>query len=299
MRSSPLGSRLLLMSAAILFSTGGAAIKATTLTPWQVACFRCGIAAIALAFFLPEALRNWKWRLAPVGVAYAVTMLAFVYATKLTTAANAIFLQATAPLYVLLLAPLLLGERARRSDLLFGLAVCAGIGLVFMTGESRTAIAPDPRTGNLFGCVAGVAWAFTLIGLRRAARGQSGSADPAIAIVVLGNTIACIATLPLALPLRHVDFANLWIMVYLGVVQIGLAYLCFTRGIRNVPAFEAATIGLLEPALNPLWTWLVHGEKPGAGALAGGAVILSATLVNTWRQSRSATARQITAVRHG
>jgi len=299
MQASPLGSRLLLMSAAILFSTGGAAIKGTTLTPWQVACFRSGIAAIALALFLPELRRNWKWRLTPVGVAYAVTLIAFVCATKLTTAANAIFLQATAPLYVLLLAPLLLGERARRSDLLFGLAVCAGIGLVFMTSESRTSIAPDPRTGNLFGCVAGIAWALTLIGLRRAARGQSGSTDPAIAIVVLGNTIACIATLPLALPLRNLDFANLSIMAYLGVVQIGLAYVCFTRGIRNVPAFEAATIGLLEPALNPIWTWLVHGEKPGAAALAGGAVILSATLANTWRQSRSANAGASAPARHG
>jgi drug/metabolite transporter (DMT)-like permease len=298
MQSSPLGSRLLLMSAAILFSTGGAAIKGTTLTSWQVACFRSGIAAIALALFLPEARRNWTWRLAPAGTAYAATLVAFVCATKLTTAANAIFLQATAPLYVLLLAPLLLGERARRSDLLFAIAVCAGIALVFMTSESRTSIAPDPRTGNLFGAVAGIAWAFTLIGLRRAARAQSGSADPAIAIVVLGNTIACAASFPMALPLKHFDAANLSIIVYLGVIQIGLAYVCLTRGIRNVPAFEAATIGLLEPALNPIWTWLAHGEKPGTAALAGGVVILMATLVNTWRQSREAKSDAIEAVRH-
>jgi drug/metabolite transporter (DMT)-like permease len=298
MQSSPLGSRLLLMSAAILFSTGGAAIKGTTLTPWQVACLRSGIAAIALALFLPEARRSWTWRLAPVGLTYAATLIVFVYATKLTTAANAIFLQATAPLYVLLLAPLLLGEKARRSDLLFALAVCAGVALVFMTSESRTAIAPDPRTGNIFGGVAGITWALTLIGLRWAARGRSGAADPAIAIVVLGNTLACAATLPMALPLTHLDAANLSMMVYLGVVQIGLAYVCFTRGIRNVPAFEAATIGLLEPALNPIWTWLVHGEKPGAAALAGGAVILSATLANTWRQSRGAKVGAIAAARH-
>ena len=177
---------------------------------------------------------------------------------------------------------------ARRLDLLFALAVCAGIGLILVTSESRTAIAPDPRTGNLFGCVAGIAWAFTLIGLRQAARGRSGGADPAIAIVALGNTIAFIATLPLAWPLAHLDFSNLSIAAYLGVVQIGLAYVCFTRGIRNVPAFEAATIGLLEPALNPIWTWLMHGEKPGAVALAGGALILTATLANTWRQGRRA-----------
>jgi drug/metabolite transporter (DMT)-like permease len=283
MQSSPLASRLLLMSSAILFSTGGAAIKGVALTPWQVACLRSGIAAAALALLLPEARTGWSWRLAGVGVAYAATLVAFVCATKLTTAANAIFLQSTAPLYVLMLAPTLLHEGARRSDLLFALAVCGGIALVF-AGGPRSAMAPDPRTGNIIGAASGVAWALTLIGLRAAARHHAGGA--AIATVVIGNIMACAATAPLAFPVRSPGVTNLIIVTYLGVVQIGLAYLCFTRGIRKVPAFEASTIGLLEPALNPVWTWLVHGENPGAATVAGGAVILSATLVNTWVQTR-------------
>lgn len=294
MPSTPLASRLLLMSSAILFSTGGAAIKGVALTPWQVACLRSGIAA-AVALLLPEARKGWNWRLAGVGIAYAATLVAFVCATKLTTAANAIFLQSTAPLYVLLLAPLLLHERARRSDLLFALAVCGGIALVF-AGGSRSAMAPDPRTGNIIGAASGFGWALTLIGLRAAARRDNG--DTAIATVVTGNIIACAATAPLAFPLRSPGVANLAILAYLGVVQIGLAYVCFARGIRKVPAFEASTIGLLEPALNPVWTWLLHGENPGAATVAGGAVILSATLVNTWVQTRRTARQPVMTVRH-
>ncbi len=283
------------MSSAILFSTGGAAIKGVTLTAWQVSCFRSGIAAVALALLLPEARRGWNWRLAGVGIAYAATLVAFVCATKLTTAANAIFLQSTAPLYVLMLAPLLLHERARRSDLLFALAVCGGIALVF-AGGSRSAFAPDPLTGNLVGAASGVTWALTVIGLRAAARQHAGGA--AIATVVIGNLMACAATAPLAFPLRSPGILNFVIVTYLGVVQIGLAYVCFTRGIRKVPAFEASTVGLLEPALNPVWTWLVHGENPGAAAVAGGAVILSATLVNTWVQARRTARQPVLSARH-
>lgn len=285
MHSSPLASRMLLMSSAILFSTGGAAIKALRMTPWQVASLRSGIAAAALLLLLPEARRCWSWRLAGVGTAYAATLIAFVCATKLTTAANAIFLQATAPLYVLAFAPLLLDERARRSDLFFALAVAGGVALLFATTSPSTT-APHPRTGNLVGAASGVAWAMTLIGLRAAAR--KGSGDAALATVLIGNIIACVATAPLARPFAFPDAASLAIAVYLGVVQIALAYVCFARGIRKVPAFEASAIGLLEPALNPVWTWLVHGENPGAAAAAGGLIILSATLVNTWVQTRRA-----------
>jgi drug/metabolite transporter (DMT)-like permease len=102
----------------------------------------------------------------------------------------------------------------------------------------------------------------------------------------LGNIFACIATLPMALPVVAGGTANVAIILYLGVVQIGLAYVCLTRGIRHVQAIEATTLLLLEPAMNPVFTWLVHGERPGPWALAGGALILSATLVNTLWRSR-------------
>jgi drug/metabolite transporter (DMT)-like permease len=102
----------------------------------------------------------------------------------------------------------------------------------------------------------------------------------------MGNALACLATLPMALPLRSLSFADGAVILYLGVFQIGLAYVCVTRAVRQVTAFEANTVLLLEPALNPVWAWMVHGERPPAMALTGGAIILSATLVHTWRQRR-------------
>jgi drug/metabolite transporter (DMT)-like permease len=168
---------------------------------------------------------------------------------------------------------------------LFALAVAGGVALLF-AAKSPSTTAPHPRAGNLIGAASGVTWAMTLIGLRAAARKDSG--DAALAAVLIGNIIACAATAPLARPFGFPGAANLAIATYLGVVQIGLAYVCFARGVRKVPAFEASTIGLLEPALNPVWTWLVHGENPGAATAAGGVIILSATLVNTWVQTRRA-----------
>jgi len=280
METSPVRNRLLLVAAALLFSTGGAAIKAATLTGWQVASFRSGVAALALLAGLPEARRGWSWRMTPVAAAYAATLVMFVLATRLTTAANAIFLQSTAPLYVLLLAPWLLHERVRRRDLLYALVVAAGMALFFLGTEPPRVTAPDPARGNLIGLASGLAWALTVTGLRWLGRGAEG--NPAMATVAAGNLMAFLAALPLALPVTAATGgANLLVILYLGVVQIGLAYVCVTRAIRHVPAFEATTILLLEPVMNPIWTWLVHGEKPGGWALAGGAIILSATLVNT------------------
>jgi drug/metabolite transporter (DMT)-like permease len=90
----------------------------------------------------------------------------------------------------------------------------------------------------------------------------------------------------MALPPPHAGLLDLGVLFYLGVFQIGLAYLFVTRAIRQVPAFEATTVLLLEPALNPVWVWLVQGEHPAAASVAGGVLILSATLLNAWWQSR-------------
>src|SRR5881394_1592483 len=109
---------LRLLAAALLFSTGGAAIKATSLTGWQVASFRSGIAVLALGLMTSEARRGYSWRAVPVGAAYATTLILFVLANKLTTSANTIFLQSTAPLYLLLLSPWLLHERIAREDVM-------------------------------------------------------------------------------------------------------------------------------------------------------------------------------------
>jgi DME family drug/metabolite transporter len=286
MESSPLRNRLLLVAAAILFSTGGAAIKAASFTGWQVASFRSAVAAAALLLVVPEARRGWSWRIAPVGAAYAATLILFVLATRLTTAANAIFLQSTAPLYLLLLGPWLLREPIRRSDIVYILAIAAGMSLFALGGERAVATAPNPHAGNVRALASGLTWALTLAGLRWLSRRKAGSAG--MAAVTAGNIMAFLAALPMALPVTSAGPSGVAVILYLGIFQIGLAYWCLTRAVRHVTAFEATTMLLLEPVLNPVWAWLIHGERPGAWPLAGGAVILSATLMNTWRQSRPA-----------
>lgn len=273
------------MAAAVLFSTGGAVIKALSLTPWQIAASRSGIAAFCLAVFIPSARRNWRWTLVPVGAAYAATLILFVIATRLTTSANAIFLQSTAPLYLLLIGPLLLKEHLSRSDLLFLVAVAAGLWLCVHSSGPALSTAPDPHTGNLFGAADGLTWALTVSGLRWLGKRDAAS-NPATATVVIGNLLASTFALPMAVPFPHLQATDILLLLYLGIFQVGLAYVCVTRAIRHVPAFEATTVLLLEPALNPVWVWLFQGERPGASSIAGGVVILSATLLNAWWQSR-------------
>ena len=284
---SPVRNRLLLVSAALLFSTGGAAIKAASLTGWQVASFRSGVAALVLLAALPSARRWFRWRMLPVAAAYAATLILFVLANRLTTSANAIFLQATAPLYVLLLGPFLLREPIRRADLFYILAVGAGLALFFAGRDTVAATAPDPSRGNLLALASGVTYALMLVGLRW--HGRQGGEDSGIATVVAGNLMAFLAALPMALPLHAFAARDAAVILYLGAAQVGLAYWCLTRAIRHVPAFEATTMLQLEPAMSPVWTWLAYAERPTSWALAGGAVIVSATLVNTWWGRRRTT----------
>jgi drug/metabolite transporter (DMT)-like permease len=281
MTNSPLRYRLLVIAAAALFSTGGAAIKAASFGGWQIASFRSAIAAVFLLAVIPESRRQWRWRMLPVAACYAATLISFVLANRLTTAANAIFLQSAAPLYVLLLGPLLLREPIHRRDVTFVAAVACGIACFFIGSPHAGATAPDPRHGNLFAIASGLAYAFMLVGLRRLSRHDQGGNG--IATVAIGNLIACAVALPFALPAPSFAAKDVAVLLYLGIIQIGVAYLCLTRGIRHVPAVEATTLLMAEPALSPVWTWLVYRETPGAWALAGGALIVSATLWNTWQ----------------
>ena len=279
-------SRLLLFATAFLFSTGGAAIKACSLSGWQVAGFRSGIAAVTLFVLLPEARRAWTWRVALVSIVYAATLVMFVLANKLTTSANAIFLQSTSPLYFLLLSPLLLHEPIRRLDVLVIAAVASGAVLLLFGSESVRVTAQDPSRGNVLGALTGLSWALTLAGLRWLGK-HDRNPEAGSATVIAGNIIAAVVCLPMALPLGHIALADVAVLVYLGVFQIGLAYFLLTRSIRQVPALEAATLLLVEPVFNPIWTWLVHGERPSSPALLGGLVILSATFGATWWRSRA------------
>lgn len=270
-------SRLQLLAAAFLFSTGGAAIKATSLTGWQVAGFRSLVAAVALFVLVPAARRGWSRRTLLVAVGYAGTLVLFVLANKLTTSANAIFLQDTAPLYLLLLGPWLLREPVRRSDILLMVIIAAGMSLFFIGGQQAQRTAPDPLRGNLIAALSGVCWAMTIGGLRWIETARQGR-ESGMATVVAGNLIAGLVCLPKALPIGAPTFADWSVILYLGVFQIGLAYVFLTRAMRRTPALEASLLLLAEPAMNPVWAWLVHGERPGGLAILGGALILAATI---------------------
>ena len=277
MSASP-RSRLQLLGSAVLFSTGGAAIKLCALTGWQVVSFRAAIAALTVLVLLPEARRRWSGPALLVGVLYAATAVLFVTSNKLTTAANTIFLQSTSPLYIALLSPWLLRERVRGRDLLFMASLAVGLVLIFLGTEAPVATAPDPARGNVLAAFAGLNCGLMLLGLRWLEREATGSAATA---VVVGNTTACLAMLPWALPV-HLRAVDALIVVYLGVFQIGVGYLLLLWALRKVGALEATLLLFIEPVLSPIWSWLVHGERPGSWSLAGGVVILAATAVKTW-----------------
>lgn len=272
-------AHLAILATALLFSTGGAAIKACGLTAWQVASFRSGVAALALALLVP-ASRRVSGRVLLVAVAYAGTLVTFVLANKLTTAAQAVFLQAAAPLYVVVLERWLLGTRIAGRDLpILGL-VGVGVALLFLGSGGAYATAPDPARGNIIAIVSGVFYAFLMVGLRWLAADTSAPPGTAAAATLWGNVLAFVAALPLALPVvasQPVDWA---VIGYLGVFQIGLAYYLMTRAMRTLTALDTALLLLIEPLLNPTFVWLMHGETPTPMALAGGALVLAAT---TWR----------------
>jgi drug/metabolite transporter (DMT)-like permease len=278
-------ARLELLAAALLFSTGGVAIKTATLDAWQVAGLRGLVAATALVLLVPAARRGWSWRTALVGVPYAATFLLYTLANKNTTAANAIFLQDTAPLYVLLLSPWLLGERAGRGDLLFLGALAAGAALLFAGTSEPAVTAPAPRLGNVLALASGLAWALCLLGLRWLSVRSAMSGDEPLAAVVTGCLLAfAVAAAVLApdtpYPAAEWSARNWAILGYLGVVQIGLAYIFVTRAMRRVAALEASLLLLAEPVFTPIWAWWLLGEQPSPVALAGGAIIVAATAVD-------------------
>lgn len=285
--------RLQVLAAALLFSTGGAGIKAAAFTGLQVSALRSGIAAVVLLVLL-RALspgRGMKvLTLSPAmmatAVVYAATLTLFVLSTKLTTAANAIFLQDTAPLYLLLLAPLILHERFRFRDL--GFLLCVGTGLILcVIGQpGPTTTAPDPMRGNILALVCGVTWALTLLGLRYIQRDQTQT-SVGLSAVTLGSFFASLAAWPFAWPLpaaRAVEWAT---VVYLGVCQVGLAYVCLTAAMRVLPALEVSLLLLIEPVLNPIWTWMIHGEQPGTYTIIGGAIITAATAIKSVFDARA------------
>ncbi|TAL31141.1 MAG: EamA family transporter [Spirochaetes bacterium] len=252
----------MLVCAAVLWSTGGIFIKMIDLHPMSIAGWRSLIAAITLLLLVGKPKITWSLPQMGGGIAYVGTVILFVISNKLTTAANAIILQYTAPIYVALLGIIILKEKVGlRGWLTMALALC-GVAMFF--GDKIDA---GGQLGNILSVVSGLSLAFLIIALR-----YQKSGSPAETILV-GNVITALVCLPFMG--AQIPNARMAIpLVLLGTLQLGLAYYLYANAIKYVPALEAIIIPIIEPILNPLWVFIFMGERPGAWSLAGGGVVL-------------------------
>ena len=267
---------LLVAGAAILWSTGGLAIKWIPLAPLNIVFHRAWIASLTLIVLLrPRRIRPTPDFLIACGT-YAGMIITFVVATKWTTAANAIFLQDSGIVWVLIFSPLVAGEAIDRRDVAAVVACLGGMALFFV-GKIST----HGQAGNLLSLLSGAFYAATVLFLRR----LKGPASEWTAIA--GNLTAAAIVLPFATRPFSVPGAAVGPLVFLGVVQIGVAYSLFVRGLGRIRAAEASIISLLEPIFNPIWVFLGIGERPSLFAVVGAAVVLGAI---AWRTLATGTA---------
>ncbi|MBN1674138.1 MAG: EamA family transporter [Kiritimatiellae bacterium] len=295
---SPWTGRVLCVVAALLWSTSGLFIKKLTgagaaWSGWQVAGLRSLIASVTLLLIArPRRVRPTRAQWI-VAVLVASTVLPYVLAQTYTATANAILLQYAAPVYVLALSPWLLKEPLRRPDVLAIVAILGGMALIFPAGG---------LTGSrcLFGNVMGVLSGFTFAGCMIALRKwRDGSGVLGLA---LGNLLTALVALPIAALRRPgwvwPDVSSGSQILFLGAVQIGLAYFLFQRGVHSVRAAEASILILVEPVACPLWAYLVIDDRPTAATLAGGGVILATLAVHALATLRAARAARRRRARH-
>ncbi|MBI4482164.1 MAG: DMT family transporter [Acidobacteria bacterium] len=269
-----------MVGAALLWSTGGLLIKVVRLDPAPLVAWRSFFALLTVALFarargMDRFLRGSRVQWAGA-VCYAYLLTSFVVATRRTTAANAIFLQYTAPVYLLFLEPVFLKTQFRYRDLAMVVAALFGMSL-FFAGQLR----PGELSGNLVALTGGLVLAALGLILRHQWNNDAGRWRT----VILGNAVALVAVGLIALlqpgavlPSSATDMLSL---AYLGVFQIGAAYLLFLFAIRYLTALEAALVGMLEPVCNPVWVFLGTGERPSSYALLGGVLILACIVLRT------------------
>jgi drug/metabolite transporter (DMT)-like permease len=283
----------LMLTAAVLWSLGGVGIKSLALPPLAVSGWRGVFALPVLAGMLlarmraagPAAWRPvrapWAW----IGAAaYAIMMTSFVAATKLTTAASAIFLQYTSPVYVALLSWPLLRERVTWRDA----AACAGVlaGMLLFFGDALSASA---RLGTALGILSGLGAAALPLALRADQRSlarenalAAASVSPALAIAA-GDALGVLACAPAMVASPPHGAAQWALVAALGTLQIGLPYVLYAFAVPRLTALESSLVPALEPVLNPIWVLLAVGERPGTLSLAGASCVLASVLLPALR----------------
>ncbi len=264
-----------LLGAALLWSLGGVLIKWVDWHPMAIMGARSLIATgLTYALLRGKVRRIGRVELA-AALAYAATVAMYVSAVKLTTAANAILLQYTAPVWIALAGGWALGERTTRSDWVVLAVALLGMLLFFRQG-----LRAEGFVGNLLAALSGVTYAATMVLLRK-----QKDADP-LSAILLGNVVAALIGLPFAIG-QPLPSAQGWLgLALLGIVQQGLSYGLYSYAIRHVTALESALILTIEPILNPIWVALAIGEYPDAGALVGGALVVAAVTARAVASAR-------------
>jgi drug/metabolite transporter (DMT)-like permease len=274
-------SVLLLLAAAILWSLGGVLIKSIDLSPVTIAGGRSLIASLVMSLAMPGVVRKISWRAVPGAIAYAGTVFLFVVATKLTTAANAIFLQYTAPIYIAMISPWFLGERTTWRDWLLVLIALSGVGVFFLDQLSLQGL-----SGVVAALGSGFAFAWLTVLMRRQ---KTGSPE---AVVLLGNMLTFLIALPWMFPILRLE-ENGPRLLLLGVVQLTIPYLLYSLAIRHVRALDASIISIIEPILNPIWVMLATNERPAFWSIVGGSIVLATSLGRSLLASRNIPAETI------
>ena len=256
-----------LIITAVLWSSGGVFIKSLPLEALTIAGIRSAIAAVVMLAFIRSPRPTWSGAQWGAILSYAATVILFVIATKLTTAANAIFLQYTAPLWVALLSWVVAKEHLTIVDKLTVPIVLAGMSVFFVEQVDHGSM-----LGNGIAVISGMAFAGVALFLR-AQRGVSTTES-----IMLGNVVTALVCLPFLspCPLEAGIIAQLLAM---GVLQLGISYVLYSWALRHVSAIEAILLTTLEPLLNPVWVALFHGETPSPTALVGGSIVVVAVVV--------------------
>lgn len=259
---------LLLVGAALLWSSGGLLIKTVVWNPMAISGMRSAIAAVLMICWRRGRV-HFNWSPAQIGgaLSYAATVILFVIANKLTTAANAILLQYTAPIYTAILGTVLLKERTTKLDWITITIVLSGMALFFFDRLSFRGM-----WGNVCAILSGVAFACEAIFLRMQKDGSP------LESVILGNIIAAVIGLPFMFG-PSPNAVGWSCLVLLGLLQLGISYILYTTAIKSVTALEAIIIPIIEPILNPIWVFLVFHEHPGRWVFLGGAIVLIAVTV--------------------
>jgi drug/metabolite transporter (DMT)-like permease len=268
---------------ALLWSTGGVLIKWIQWHPLALCGARSAIAALLLWAVLKRPQFNWSFAQIGGAVSYAATVLIYVSAVKLTTAANAILLQYTAPMWVALFGAWFVGERTSRLDWLAVALSLAGMVLFFRDG-----LASQSLVGDLLAVLSGITMAWMTLFLRKQKDGSP------LESVLLGNVLAAVVGLPFVLNSPPPNVPGLLALILMGLFQLGLPYVLYTAAIKQVTALEAMLVATIEPILNPIWVLLLVGERPSVWALLGGALVVAAItgrgLVLALRPSRTSAA---------